>query len=253
MSSAETQGIPEGGVLWIATLAWGLLVAAVLSFLALRALGVVGSSSGDRALLPGDRALRIVDQRIRAQDGGSLYIAVVENRGRRAAVNVVPDGEFKSGSGQSLGKPHAPSDVYQSATIPAGGRGVVIDWFDGEPGVGRSTRRYAIRMHADGGFATAGPAPARIGHVRLDHRRCIAWATVVGRRRLRQVDLELVLRDRRGRILDYWVGVAGPVPRGSSRQAVTRIPPEECGTRARVTAYPLWSLDELRRSHGRPA
>lgn len=203
---------------------------------------------GDDPPPAGTPGLRIVAQRILPREGGSLYIAVVENAGRRTAAGVVPEGEFQGRSGEYVGEPHSPEDVWMPATIPPGGRAVVVDWLDDSgSGVARGTTRYAIRMRADGGLLRGGHAPARVRAVRIDRRRFLAWGTVTAERPMREVELALLGRDRRGRIAGYLDGVAGPLRRGASRQVLARLPPLACERRGlRLSAYPTWRATQLR-------
>ncbi len=239
-----------------AALGAGAFVVGALLWIGLPAAAIFGYFSSDVSpLTRADRALRIVEQVVVPVTDGALYAAVVRNTSRtRTALDVAPVGEFRDRSGRGIGEPDAVEDLWAAPSIPPGETAVVIDWLDGRPALARATRRFGIRMHADGGFRRTAPPPASVTRVRADLRRCVVVGTVRSRRQLRQVDVVLVARDRRGRIA--WVrsdGVAGPVPRGRSRQILERIMPAGCRRSVRtVEAHPWWAPDELRFARSRP-
>lgn len=230
----------------IALFAWGLVAIAVLGSFGVDLSGLFGTSS-ETPLTAADRALRIVDQVVFRTDEGLLYVAVVRNTSRSAtAFDVVPVGELRAGDGSVLAEPDPAEEVDVAPSIPPGRAGVVFDRLDGEyPDV--AIRRFALRMHAGAGFRRAPSPRLEIRSARADMRRCVVGATVQSGRRREAVDVVVVARDGRGRMV--WArgdAVAGPLRRGAQRQTLLRVPPSRCLRSVRsVAAYPWWSADEL--------
>lgn len=194
------------------------------------------------------RALKIVDQRVvPAPAGGSLYVAVVrDSSATRTAFDVRPDGLFEDRSGRVVGVTNPPDETSVGPSIPPGRTAVVMDYYESDPETARATR-FDISMRALKGLKRAKPPPASTGAARLNHRRCLVSGIVSTPRRRRRVDVALVGRDRRGRILWGATGVAGPLPGGAVRQVFARVSPFACTPRVRsVQAYPWFWPEELK-------
>jgi len=232
--------------------------AAFVAMYATTALGILSlfgisplGGHGDPAPTRADRALRTVEQALLRYREGSLYVALVRNTSRtRTAMNVVPTGRFVGASGGSVGSPHGDTGLAAIPSIPPGSTAAVVDWHPGAELA--AAAGFAIRFYAESGWAREAPAPASITGVRADLRRCVVAGTVRSRRALKTVDAVLVARDRRRRVT--WVsrdGAAGPLPRGSSRRILFRIPPAGCRRSVRsVEAYPWWGPGELSSAWG---
>jgi len=230
----------------IALFAWGLMALAVLGSFGVDLSGLLGTPS-ESPLATADRALRIVDQAVFPTDEGPLYVAVVRNTSRSAtAFDVVPVGELRVGDGTVLAEPDPAEEVDVAPSIPPGRSAVVFDRFDGEdPDL--PIRRFTVRMHAGAGFRRAPSPRLEIRATRADMSRCLVAAIVQSGRRREAVDVVVVARDGRGRMV--WArgdAVAGPLRRGAQRQTLLRVPPNRCLRSVRsVAAYPWWSADEL--------
>jgi hypothetical protein len=228
----------------------GLLLLNPISLIFLISLAVARLDGGEalpRSPAPHVRAVRVLEQRVVRVDGEDLYVALVRNPSRsRTALDVHPLGRFLGRRGRYLGRPSVLADNRPS--LAPGQTGVVFDLIEERRSVAHAVDRLRVRAHAHRMVRGVAHSPVRVARVRLDHRRCIATAYVWSDRRRLRADLAAIARDRRGRIVNAGWWVAGPLPRGWSRQVVGRLSPETCA-RPGLTgeAHPNLTVDELRR------
>jgi hypothetical protein len=199
---------------------------------------LLGGDGNDPAELPRrDPRLQVLEQALVEVDGDDLYVALVRNRSRsQSALRVRPEGEFVDEFGDPIGSPDDPAQVDNRPSLAPGEVGVVYDYITAGDSVADLVRRIHVRLVAGRWAAGAARAPLAVSRPRLDRRTCLVTTTVRSARRRLEVQLAAIARDRRGAITAAGTWLAGPLPRGSSRQVLARIDPRPC-VRGRMEFY----------------
>jgi hypothetical protein len=212
---------------------------------------VIGRLDGGEPVRPAatsrTSAMEVLEQRVVRVGDEDLYVAIVRNPSRtRTALDVHPLGRFLDRRGRHLGRPSVLADNRPS--LAPGQTGVLFDFVDERRSVAPAVARVRVRVHAHRMVGGVPRSPVRVARVRLDHRRCIATASVWSSRRRLRADLAGVVRDGGGRIVNAGWWVAGPLARGWSRQVVGRLAPAICARHGLAgEAHPNLTATELRR------